>query len=122
MNKALYVFDFDGVIADSLTLCLKACAHAAHLEGRTIVLERDSWESLDNVTFEEMARVQGFTGEAVARFAAHVFAYTRQATPPAVFTEPPERSSELSRTAADTSSKVRPKRRSCSSDTSIDTS
>ncbi|NVN55633.1 HAD family hydrolase [bacterium Scap17] len=86
MNKALYVFDFDGVIADSLTLCLKACEHAAHLEGRTIVLERDSWESLDNVTFEEMARVQGFTDEAVARFAAHVFAYTRQATPPAVFT------------------------------------
>ncbi len=85
MSKPLFVFDFDGVIADSLTLCLQACEHAAYQEGRNITLARDSWEALDNVTFEEMARHHGFTGESAARFAAHVFAYTRKMTPPAVF-------------------------------------
>lgn len=85
MGKPLYVFDFDGVIADSLSLCLQACEYAAGQYGRMLQLDRNCWELLDEVTFEAMARSLGFEDEMVEGFAGHVFAYNRRATPPAVF-------------------------------------
>lgn len=78
MGKPLYIFDFDGVIADSLSLCLQACEYAASQYGCQLRLERDCWEFLDEVTFEAMARSLGFEDEMVEGFAGHVFAYNRR--------------------------------------------
>ncbi len=96
MGKPLYIFDFDGVIADSLSLCLQACEYAASQYGCQLRLERDCWEFLDEVTFEAMARSLGFEDEMVEGFAGHVFAYNRRATPPPVFAGMGEALSELS--------------------------
>ncbi|WP_406648196.1 HAD-IA family hydrolase [Aliisedimentitalea scapharcae] len=51
----MIIFDFDGVLADSLTTCLAACTKAAHAQGVDLKLTRDAFATLDPLTFEALA-------------------------------------------------------------------
>lgn len=51
----MIIFDYDGVLADSLTTCLAACTKAANAQGLDLNLTRDSFATLDPVTFEALA-------------------------------------------------------------------
>jgi len=52
----LYIFDFDGVIANSLATCRAACVEAAALQGSQIDLALNPFAELDPLTFDALAR------------------------------------------------------------------
>ena len=51
----MIVFDFDGVIADSLALYQQVCQQAAHHFNTDITLPKNPFAQLNPVTFEELA-------------------------------------------------------------------
>ncbi|MCZ0813463.1 MAG: HAD family hydrolase [Pseudomonadota bacterium] len=55
-GPSLIVFDFDGVIADSLSPCANACQVAARDMGSARRLEANPFRDLDPLTFETLAR------------------------------------------------------------------
>ena len=73
MQKILYVFDFDGVIADSLDVCLstvKLIAREFNLNAD--VISDDIWEVINNVTFDSLGRYLGLDEIESLRFADKV--------------------------------------------------
>ncbi len=73
----LVIFDYDGVIADSLSLCLEAAEKAARLLGRPTRLDADIWDRLPRVTFDDLATELGFRGDEVNAFSRYIFNYTQ---------------------------------------------
>lgn len=78
MPNPLFVFDFDGVVADSLTLCLQAARDAARHQGLDVEIPPNVWEALDNVTFDALGRHLGLDDAGAQAFAERIFHYTRQ--------------------------------------------
>lgn len=51
----MILFDFDGVLANSLDVCLAACASAARQQGHIAELGPETFADLDPLTFEALA-------------------------------------------------------------------
>jgi len=62
----LIVFDFDGVIADTLGICARACAHAARQQGFGDALPENPFADLEQVSFEGLAANLGLKTSAFA--------------------------------------------------------
>ncbi|MBY6142120.1 HAD family hydrolase [Leisingera daeponensis] len=62
----MVVFDFDGVIADSLGICTRACIHAARQQGCTRPLAENPFTGLEQVSFEGLAAELGLDTRAFA--------------------------------------------------------
>ncbi|CDT09267.1 HAD family hydrolase [Vibrio coralliirubri] len=55
----MIVFDFDGVICDSLEMCRNACQYAVGKQHSPILIETNPFRYLDPVTFETLAAELG---------------------------------------------------------------
>lgn len=78
----MILFDFDGVLADSLAICLEACQVAAKAQGHYSVFGPDAFADLDPLTFEAFAERAGLKPEAfVADVARHVQAADAPSSP-----------------------------------------
>lgn len=55
----MVLFDFDGVLANSLEVCLAACESAARQQGQSSELATDTFADLDPLTFEALAERLG---------------------------------------------------------------
>lgn len=71
----MLVFDFDGVIADSLATCTQACSHSAIKFGHKSPLPDNPFANLNQVSFEGLA---GKLGLAPAEFATETCRYLEQ--------------------------------------------
>lgn len=60
-------FDFDGVIADSLATCQRACVAAAKRQGLGADLPANPFATLDPLTFEALGEALGGDGHPFAR-------------------------------------------------------
>lgn len=85
MSRPLFVFDFDGVVADSLALCLQAARAAARHQGLDVEVPLGVWEALDNVTFDALGRHLGLDDADAQAFAERIFQYTRRSEPARLF-------------------------------------
>ncbi|MCP9481790.1 HAD-IA family hydrolase [Shimia sp. CNT1-13L.2] len=65
----MIIFDFDGVLADSLQTCLSACTIAAQQQGREVAFDTGAFATLDPLTFEALAKRHHLDPD---RFAADV--------------------------------------------------
>ena len=75
----LIVFDYDGVIADSLTSALAAAASAGRSLGlRKTELSAEDLAHLDTITFESIGLLMGCGSGEVERFRDLIFAKMRQ--------------------------------------------
>lgn len=64
----MIIFDFDGVLADSLQTCIAACTIAAKSQGKVLAFGENTFAELDPLTFEALAERHGleprrFAGE-----------------------------------------------------------
>ncbi|GEA59128.1 HAD family hydrolase [Vibrio comitans] len=59
----MVIFDFDGVICDSLGLCRDACQSAVSQQDASVILESNPFRYLDPVTFEAVAIELGLDAE-----------------------------------------------------------
>lgn len=72
--KKLLIFDFDGVLCDSLTLVLHETRDLAKELGSTKTLTAEAIAEMDNVTFPEIAALAGIPDNAVADYAQKLYA------------------------------------------------
>lgn len=63
----MIVFDFDGVICDSLEVCRNACQYAVGKQHSPILIETNPFRYLDPVTFETLASELGLNEPQFAR-------------------------------------------------------
>lgn len=56
----MIVFDFDGVVADSLVICRLACIYAARRQGASLRLPDNPFSVLDPLTFSAFANLHEF--------------------------------------------------------------
>lgn len=70
---SVIIFDYDGVLIDSLDDALSAGREFCHSVSHDRSLTRDTIKALENMTYYELARSVGFQDEQVERFAAYVF-------------------------------------------------
>lgn len=63
----MIIFDFDGVLADSLQVCLTACNNAARNQGADLTFATDAFATLNPVTFEALAEHHGLDPSPFAR-------------------------------------------------------
>lgn len=66
----MIIFDFDGVLADSLQSCLAACNAAAQAQGAEWEFCEDAFASLDPLTFEALAERHDLDPERFAKCVA----------------------------------------------------
>ncbi|WP_174149439.1 HAD family hydrolase [Leisingera sp. ANG59] len=77
----MVVFDFDGVIADSLEICARACIHAARRQGCTRPLAENPFADLEQVSFEGLAAKLGLNTRAFAADACGYLEHCREIAP-----------------------------------------
>ncbi|MEW2914201.1 HAD family hydrolase [Leisingera sp. JC11] len=77
----MVVFDFDGVIADSLGICARACTHAARRQGCTRPLAENPFADLEQVSFEGLAAKLGLNTRAFAADACGYLEHCREIAP-----------------------------------------
>ncbi|MGR5502581.1 HAD family hydrolase [Vibrio sp. DNB22_10_4] len=76
----MVIFDFDGVICDSLKLCRDACQFAAKQQNSLVILETNPFRYLDPVTFEAVAQELGLNEKTFSRdVASYLYEYGEQA-------------------------------------------
>ncbi|MBI6630459.1 HAD family hydrolase [Pontibaca salina] len=63
----MIIFDFDGVLADSLQTCLAACHIAARAQGADLSFGADTFATLNPLTFEALAEQHGLNPEQFAQ-------------------------------------------------------
>jgi phosphoglycolate phosphatase len=73
MPFSLIIFDYDGVLIDSLSDAISAGEEFCHSISHDPLPIEETIRSLENVTFPEIARSMGLSPEQAERFAAHVF-------------------------------------------------
>ncbi len=73
MPFSLIIFDYDGVLIDSLDDAISAGAEFCRSLSHDRVPTKETIEALDIVTYDEMARAVGLSPEQAERFSAHVF-------------------------------------------------
>lgn len=66
----MIIFDFDGVLADSLQTCLAACNVAAQAQGAEWEFRADAFSTLNPLTFEALAEHHDLDPERFARSVA----------------------------------------------------
>lgn len=94
----MIIFDFDGVLADSLESCLSACNVAARAQGAEWAFEQDAFATLNPLTFEALAERHGLQPEPFARDVAA--AVSANPDVPAVFDGICDALSDLAQTHA----------------------
>ncbi|MCU9838984.1 HAD family hydrolase [Ruegeria sp. WL0004] len=77
----MVVFDFDGVIADSLGICTRACIHAARQQGCTRPLAENPFAGLEQVSFEGLAAKLGLDTRAFAADACSYLEHCQEIAP-----------------------------------------
>lgn len=77
----MVVFDFDGVIADSLGICTRACSHAARRQGCTRPLAENPFAGLEQVSFEGLAAELGLDTQAFAADACGYLEHCQEVAP-----------------------------------------
>lgn len=76
----MVIFDFDGVICDSLKLCRDACQFAAKQQNASVILEPNPFRYLNPVTFEAVAQELGLNEKAFSLdVASYLLEYGEQA-------------------------------------------
>ena len=73
MSFSLIIFDYDGVLIDSLDDALSVGREFCHMVSHDRVPTRETIIDLENMTYYELARSLGFSSELVDKFALHVF-------------------------------------------------
>ena len=87
MQKKLIIFDYDGVIVDSLHINLGIARQACEEINHPVIPIRADIEELENISFEDLGRRIRLPKDKVENFADHVFMIlTRNTVPPRVFT------------------------------------
>ncbi len=71
----LIIFDYDGVIVDSLELALQAATQAASAVGVERVVAANDLETLDNVTFDDLGRHIGIPEDRINDFMASLLPF-----------------------------------------------
>lgn len=94
----MLVFDFDGVIADSLALCTAACRFASDRQNGPSIASYNPFETLNPVTFEALGETLGLAPDIFAKDVAHYV--TIQSEPTSIFLGIPEMLMVLSKGAA----------------------
>jgi phosphoglycolate phosphatase len=72
-QKKLIIFDYDGVIVDSIETNLKVVQLACEKIGHPADLEKMRMDRLENIAFDELARHLGLSGDAVEQFRTIIF-------------------------------------------------
>ena len=86
MKEKLVVFDYDGVIVDSLDINLGIAEQACKEIEHSIFPTKADIEQLDNLSFEDLGRQIGLSKEKSISFANHVFKLlTNNDRPPKIF-------------------------------------
>ncbi len=67
----MIIFDFDGVISDSLAVCRGACQRAAKQQNSPLILETNPFRHLNPLTFEALAAELGLNASRFAQDVAH---------------------------------------------------
>ncbi len=75
MTTKFVIFDYDGVIVDSLELALKAATEAASAVGVERVVSANDLETLDNVTFDDLGRHIGIPEARIDDFMASLLPF-----------------------------------------------
>ena len=82
----MFVFDFDGVLADSSALCLDLLRLAYADIGGTRAIPHDLWDRLDDISFPAIARYLGVPAARQPRYVRRIFErMVDQAYQPALF-------------------------------------
>ena len=76
----LVIFDYDGVIADSLETNLKIAEQACQTIGHPVLPSREDVERLENIAFDDLARQIGMPEHKVLRFTEIMFDLLSQNT------------------------------------------
>jgi len=72
-QRKLVVFDYDGVIVDSMEHNLAVAGRAAKLAGHHRVPTRQDVDRVENMSFEDVAREIGLPEEKLPAYARHVY-------------------------------------------------
>jgi phosphoglycolate phosphatase len=72
-SQIMFVFDFDGVLVDSSTLCLDLLRRVHTDIGLTRPIPDDLWHRLDDISFPAMARYLGVPGGQRAKYVRRIF-------------------------------------------------
>ncbi|MGF1700222.1 HAD family hydrolase [Photobacterium makurazakiensis] len=91
----MFIFDFDGVIADTLSLYQQVCQQAATARGYQAQLASNPFATLDPVTFEALGETLGIDGHQYAKDVA--IRMTASTQIPALFPQAKEVLEQLSR-------------------------
>lgn len=73
MSFSLIIFDYDGVLIDSLGDAISVGAEFCRSVSHDRVPTEETIEALDILTYDELARSVGLSPEQAARFSSHVF-------------------------------------------------
>jgi HAD superfamily hydrolase (TIGR01549 family) len=73
MSFPLIIFDYDGVLIDSLDDAISIGAEFCRAVPHDRVPTKATIEALDTVTYDELARSVGLSNEQAERFSSHVF-------------------------------------------------
>lgn len=74
----LFLFDYDGVIADSFELLLDVCVEAQAALGRGRAPSHEDFRTIENLTFDELARTIGIPEDLCEAYCAKTFEIQRQ--------------------------------------------
>jgi phosphoglycolate phosphatase-like HAD superfamily hydrolase len=72
-SQIMFVFDFDGVLADSSALCLELLRRVHADIGLTRPIPDDLWHRLDDISFPAMIRYLGVPGGQQAAYVRRIF-------------------------------------------------
>lgn len=85
MAYGLTIFDYDGVLIDSLQQVLSVSAEFCHSIGHAPVPTKETIETLDVMTYPELARTAGIPSPRIDAFTRYVFDRFQSTNAPVVF-------------------------------------
>ena len=85
MGYGLTIFDYDGVLIDSLQQVLSVSAEFCHLIGHEPAPTKETIRKLDVMTYPELARAAGLSSRRIDAFTRYVFDRFRSANAPVAF-------------------------------------
>ncbi len=86
MQNKLIIFDYDGVIVDSLNINLEIAKQACQAINHPIIPVRADIENLENLSFQDLGQQIGLPEDKVGEFTEQAFELlTKNTTPPMVF-------------------------------------
>ncbi len=83
----LFLFDYDGVIADSFDSLLEVCVEAQAVFGQGRAPSSDDFRTIENLTFDELGGMIGIPEGKCAAYCAKVFEIQRERECPCPFPE-----------------------------------